>query len=126
MACFTNNLPMSASYLISLLSTLLFFSPMPFQKTSPKEVVLETQEELVLVGQFNLYIDANYYKDTGLILLTWGTKIDKVVYKNDCQALFDLITFREEICTFDEVQGIKRLLDLYNNAKLDTTNINKI
>lgn len=67
----------------------------------------------MLVAQFNVYLDANSFKD-GEFNLTWETKIDRAVYKNDCEAMYDLYTFRPEICTPFELQGIEDILKAKN------------
>lgn len=105
---------MNLQLIITLLSSLLCLSP------------IEKPEE-VLVAQFSLYIDANDFKD-GNVQLKVGTMFDKNLWKNDCQAFYDLCLNRAIICDEEELAGIKRVLDELNNKNKTTPKyeINKL
>lgn len=91
---------MSIPYLVSLLCALVSLSPVK-------------DNELVEVARFTLYVDANTFKDGELILL-WDSKIELNVYKNDCEAFYDLSTFRYQICDPVELQRIKELFEKHH------------
>lgn len=84
----------------------MFLSPMP-----------STKNNLQLVAQFNLYVDTNDFKD-GKIAPIWESKVDKMVYRNDCEALYDLRMLTGEICDTTEV---KQILEFLNNLNPQDT-----
>ena len=90
---------MNIAYIIGLISSLFFISPAP-------------QDGLQLVGQFNLYVDTNKFRETGKVIITWESKIDRYVYGDDCQAFYDLCQNRADICSIEELQRIAEVLKL--------------
>lgn len=78
-----------------------------------------------MAAQFTLYVDANAYAD-GELILTWESKIDRKVYKNDCWGLHDLSTFMGEICDPRELYELNRILEEFRGQKKETPNYNKL
>jgi hypothetical protein len=83
------------------------------------------QSEEVLVAQFSIYVDANDFKD-GNVELKVGSMFDKNLWKNDCQAFYDLCLNRAVICDEEELAGIQRILDELNNKPKPKYEINKL
>lgn len=94
---------MQTIYLIGVVAAALCISP-------PKP-------ELIPIAQFNLYIDPTSYKD-GHYKISWDSKIEPEVYADNCQALYDLLSFQPEICDSLELQQLYKLLEQLPTKKL--------
>lgn len=102
---------MNIAYLVSVFTSFLFLSP-------------SHEDPRMLVAQFSLYAEPNLFKD-GEYSLDWAAQFDRNLYANDCDALYDLMTFQNEICSYQELERIKKVIESYKQ-KQDTTNYNRL
>lgn len=86
---------MSTAYTVCLILSGLFLSPLPKTDTD------------VLIGQINLYMTSDKEE------IYWTAEYDRSVYPNDCAVLFDVYSFKPEICSEAELQYIRRIMEAY-------------
>lgn len=102
---------MNLQFVLAIVSGLMCYSP-------------TIEEPKMLVAQFNLYVDANAFKDGEPVTLSWEARIDHSVYKNDCEGFYDLSTLRYQICDPTEIQAIYELFKKHEQK--DPFNLNRL